>query len=150
MPVLKSYAQRFWEDVADGEQLPRIEMALPFRKLVLNAAATRDFFPGHHDPEYARSQNQKTVYINTMFFQGFIDRVVTDWAGPEAFICRRKTTMQRSVYAGDTMYGEGRVTNRRVQDGRHLVDIDLVVGNQDGPACSASVTVQLPSRREVS
>ncbi len=57
--------------------------------------------------------------------------------------------MQGSVYAGDTLFGEGRVTRTYVDDqGRGCVDVDIVVGNQDGPTCPASVTAVLP-RREV-
>jgi hypothetical protein len=44
------------------------------------------------------------------------------------------------------MYGEGTVTAKRVDDdGRHLVDIELVIGNQDGPQCPVSITAAVPS-----
>ncbi|MBE3558092.1 MAG: hypothetical protein IMW89_02570 [Ktedonobacteraceae bacterium] len=139
--------QRSWEDVQDGETLPRITMEVSFKKVILNAATTWDYFPGHHNPDYARQQGQKTIYISTLFFQGFIDRVVTDWAGPATFIVRRKMSMQRSIYAGDTMYGEGRVIRRyRDNQGRHLVELEVIVGNQDGPCCPASVVIWLPRR----
>ena len=137
--------QRDWEDISEGEPIPRVELDVPLKRVILDAAATRDYFPGHHNVEYAREQGQKTIYINTMMYQGFIDRVITDWAGPETRIRRRRMTMQRSIYAGDTMYGEGRVTRRHVDDqGRHLVDVELEVGNQDGLVCPASVTIELP------
>jgi acyl dehydratase len=139
-------SQRDWEDVTEGEAIPRVELDVPLKRVILDAAATRDYFPGHHNVDYAREQGQKTIYINTMFFQGFIDRVITDWAGPETWIRRRRMTMQRSIYAGDTMYGEGRVTRRWVDgDGRHLVDVELEVGNQDGLVCPAGATLELPS-----
>lgn len=137
--------QRRWEDVQEGESLPRITMVVSFKKVILNAAATWDYFPGHHNPDYARQQGQKTIYISTIFFHGFIDRIVTDWAGPRTFIVKRKMSMQRSIYAGDTMYGEGRVARcYRDDQGRHLVDLEVTVGNQDGPCCPASVTIWLP------
>jgi len=140
-------SQLTFEDVKEGQDLPRIELPITFKRVIQDVAATRDYFPGHHDPEYAQGQNQKTIYLNTMFFQGFIDRVVTDWSGPLTFITRRKMRMQGSVYAGDTLYGEGRVTRTYVDDqGRGCVDVDIIVGNQDGPTCPASVTAVLPRR----
>ena len=50
------YSQRFWEDVRDGEQLPTVVDDITYRRVIMNAAATWDYFPGHHDPEYARSR----------------------------------------------------------------------------------------------
>jgi hypothetical protein len=48
--------------------------------------------------------------------------------------------MQRSIYAGDTMVGEGRVVRSYTDEAgarvRHLVDLELTVKNQDG-GCAA-------------
>lgn len=145
------YRQRHWEDVAAGEELPRSEDHLTYRRVIMNPAATGDFFPGHHDPEYARSQGHPTIYVNTAHVLGFVDRVVTGWGGPASFVARRAVSLQRPLYAGDTMVGEGRVTRvyRQQRQGlaRHLVDLEVVVTNQDGAVCCpASVTVELPSR----
>jgi len=143
----KRIHQLCWEDVKEGQEVPRVTMAVPYEKVILNAASTWDFFPGHHNPDYARSQGQKTIYISTLFFQGFVDRVVTDWLGPATFIARRKISMRGSVYAGDTMYGEGRVVRCYTDDaGRPLVDLEVTIGTQDGPQCPAEVTVVLPAR----
>jgi acyl dehydratase len=140
--------QLTWDDVNEGDAVPRITTEVSLKRVIMDAAATWDYFPGHHNVDYAREQGQKTIYINTMFFQGFIDRVVTDWAGPQTWIVRRKMTMQRSIYAGDTMFGEGKVTRKWVDDdGRRLIDVDIAVGNDDGVACPASATILLPGAK---
>lgn len=145
------YHQRFFEDVTEGELLPRLEDAITYRRVIMNPAATWDFFPGHHDPEYAREQGQPTIYVNTMHLLGFIDRMATDWGGPASFIQRRRMRIGRSIYAGDTMVAEGRVTATRIDDvageRRHLVELEITVSNQHGELCSpASVLLRLPSR----
>ena len=86
-----------------------------------------------------------------MFLLGFLDRCVTEWAGPHSFLARRKVSTRQSVYAGDTIVGRGRVVGTREdeRDGlvRHLVDLELEVTNQDGDRCvSALVSVVLPRR----
>ncbi|WP_067105179.1 MaoC/PaaZ C-terminal domain-containing protein [Sphingopyxis granuli] len=135
---------RTWDDAAEGTVVPRIELDFPYTRVVWGAVASMDMFPGHHEAAYAQSQGQKTIYVNTMVYQAFIDRVVTDWAGPGAFIIKRKMTMQRPVYGGDRMYGEGVVTRRYRDDrGRALADIDVDVGNAEGVCCPAKVTVML-------
>jgi len=139
--------QKYWNDVSEGEALPKVTMQVPFAKVILNAAATNDYFPGHHDPEYARAQGQRNIYLNTMAIEGFIDRVATDWAGPGTFIRKRQMQMRASIYAGDTMYGEGVVT-KRYQDvaGRHLVDITISIATDEGPRVPAALTLELPRR----
>lgn len=140
--------QRLWEEVQVDEKLPRLTMPITYKKVILNAAATWDYFPGHHNPEYAQEQGQETIYISTLFFQGFIDRVITDWAGPRAFVVKRKMSMQRSIFAGDTMHGEGKVLRSYIDDqNRHLVDIEIAISNQNGPCAPAMATVMLPTNR---
>jgi acyl dehydratase len=146
-----SYEQRYWEDVEEGSALPRTDDEITYRRVIMNPATTWDYFPGHHDPAYARSQGQPTIYVNTMHFLGFVDRLATEWGGPCSFIARRKISMQRSIYAGDTMVGEGRVVRRYTDEAgarvRHLVDLELTVKNQDGElCCPATVTLELPVR----
>ena len=139
--------QKYWNDVSEGEVLPKVSMHVPFAKVILNAAATNDYFPGHHDPEYARAQGQRNIYLNTMAIEGFIDRVATDWAGPRTFIRKRQMQMRASIYAGDTMYGEGLVTKRyRDAAGRHLVDITISIATDEGPRVPAALTLELPRR----
>ena len=147
------YAQRFFEDIEPGEALARVEDEITYRRVIMNPATTWDYFPGHHDPEYARAQGQPTIYVNTMHFLGFADRVVSGWAGPRSFLVRRKVSTLASVYAGDTMVGTGRVVGKRREerDGyvRYLVDIELTVGNQHGDRCAAvTATIALPARED--
>jgi acyl dehydratase len=146
-----SYSQRYFEEISEGDQLPRVEEFVGFRRVIMTPGATGDYFPGHHDPEYARAQGQPTIYLNTMHIMGFIDRMVTDWAGPATFLVRRRVRLRHSLYAGDTLVGAGGVIARRREDAdgrvRHLIDVELSVDNQQGTCCaSASVTAAVPSR----
>ena len=135
-----------WEDVEMGQDLPPIAMPITHTRVCQNAAATWDWFPGHHDPGYARRQGQETIYLSTLFFHGFVDRLVTDWAGPAAFIRRRRIRMVQSLYAGRTATARGRVTAVREEGAQGLVDIEAGVESEDGLCVPAWVTVELPRR----
>ncbi len=63
-----------FDDVAVGDEITPVSIPVTYKRICMNAAATWDWFPGHHDPEYARSQGQQTIYLSTLFFHGFIDR----------------------------------------------------------------------------
>ena len=139
----RQYPNLSWSDVNEGDKLPELKLHMSFRRVIQDVAGTRDFFPGHHEPEYAKKQNVKDIYINTMFFQGLIDRFVTDWAGPETFIRKRKIQMQVSVCAGDDAIVNGQVTKKWEEDGQKLVQIELAVMNQEGAMCCPATVVAM-------
>ncbi|OBF85214.1 hypothetical protein A5791_23240 [Mycobacterium sp. 852002-51163_SCH5372311] len=137
-----------WNEVEVPAQLPEVVEEVTYRRVVENAGATWDYFPGHFDPEYARGQGNPTIYVNTMHLAGFADRIATDWAGPGSRVVRRSMRLAGSVYAGDTMIGRGRAVAKRldtsVDPPRHLVDIQIIVTNQHGAlCCPVELTLQL-------
>ena len=146
-----SYAQRYFDDVKVGEQLPATRDEITYRRVIMNPVATLDFFPGHHDPEFARAQGQPTIFVNTMHTMGFVDRLVTAWGGPRTFLVRRKVSLALPVYAGDAMMGSGVVVATREEERsgrrRGLVELECEVDNQHGARCAtAELTVALPFR----
>lgn len=145
MSATTIYPQRLWSDVKSGEALPPIELAVEYARIILNAASTWDYFPGHHNPEYARAQGQPDIYVSTIFFHGFIDRLITDWGGPSTFIRRRRMRMVASVHPGDTMRAEGHVLRHYIdEDGCGMVDLDIRITTARGLCVPASASVRLP------
>lgn len=126
-----------------GDELPAIELDVSLHRVVLNAAATWDWFPGHHNPFYARTQGQRTIYLSTLFFHGFVDRLVTDWAGPGACLVRRRIQMRRSIFAGETAVARGRLTNVHHDSDATRVDVEASVDGPDGPCVTAEITARL-------
>ena len=138
---------KYWSEVSEGDALTQVTMNVPFERVILDAAATQDYFPGHHNPAYARHQGQKEIYLNTMAIEGFLDRVATDWAGPHTFIRKRQMQMRSSIYAGDTIRGEGTVEKCYEDDGRHLLDVRINISTDSGLCVPAVLTLELPADR---
>jgi acyl dehydratase len=137
-----------FDEVSVPSDLPDVVDEISYQRVVMNAATTWDYFPGHYDPAYAQSQGHPTIFVNTMHIAGFIDRVVTEWAGPDSRVVRRKMRILGSIYAGDSMVGRARVIDKRSETTgaatRHLVVLQVDVCNQRGElCCPAEVTVQL-------
>ena len=133
---------RPWTEIVVGDELPPLVDEITYRRVVMNPGATWDYFPGHYDPDYARSQGQPTIYANSVHLFGLLDRAAMEWAGPTAFLVRRSVRLQLSMYAGDTVTVTGTVTATR-NDG--LVDLTMRVTNQHGaPCCTAELTLRLP------
>ncbi len=100
-----------------GQTFGPIHMPVSFKKVILNVAATFDYFPGHHEPDYARNQGVRNIFLNTIFLQGFADRAATDWLGGDAFVMRRKLIMSQPICAGDTLACRGVVEALGTADG---------------------------------
>lgn len=139
-----SAATRRWEEVAVGDVLPSVVIPVTILLCVHDASATRDFFPGHHDRDYARGQNVRDVYLNTMFFHGLVDRVGSDWAGPDAWLAKRRLAMLAPVCVGDTIRTEATVTRRYEEGSRGLVEIEVQVATVRGLGARATLTFVLP------
>jgi acyl dehydratase len=137
-----------WDDVIVPTDLPETVDEISYQRVVMNAATTWDYFPGHFDPAYAQNHGHPTIFVNTMHIAGFIDKVATDWAGPHSRVVRRKMRLLGSIYAGDSMVGRARVTDKRCDTAgaapRCLVDLEVDVCNQRGElCCPAEVTLEL-------
>jgi acyl dehydratase len=123
-----------------GEQLPPLVDEITYRRVVMGPGATGDYFAGHYDPEYARSQGQPTIYANSLMLFGLLDRAASEWAGPTSFLVRRNVRLHSSLYAGDTVTVTGSVVGTGPEG---LVDLELLMTNQrDQPVCSASMTIR--------
>ncbi len=131
--------------VSVGDEITPVSLEITHKRVCINAAATWDWFPGHHEPDYARAQGQRDIYLSTLFYHGFVDRGLNDWAGPDALIRRRKISMIKSIYPGQTATLTGRVVGKRVENGRHLIDLELLVSSEEGPCVPSEATVELPS-----
>ena len=72
---------------------------------------------------------------------------LTDWMGDSGFLARASSKLRRHNPEGDLLFIDGKVTGKRVEGGRHLVDIMQEARNQDGELSVVGTgTVALPSR----
>jgi acyl dehydratase len=133
------------ERQAGKELLPQVVLPVTLRVCVHDASATRDYFPGHHDRDYARAQGVKDAFLNTMFFHGFVDRVVTDWSGPAATIRERRLRMLAPIAIGDTIRTSAWVERRRREGADEVVDVRVTVRAEHGIGAEAHLRCALAS-----
>jgi acyl dehydratase len=141
-------AQRYWEEVKVGDELPGFTMKLNWTKMAEQVSGSQDFYPVHHDPEFARAGGHEGIFYNTGFTRASLGRLVTDWAGDEGWLRKLRFAMRRMNRNGDTISVKGRVTDKREVPGAdNEVDIELWIENDhEGVTTPASAVVTLPSR----
>jgi uncharacterized OB-fold protein/acyl dehydratase len=118
MPVRVSFARidddlvlpAWREDVrARPGALPELVLDVTPTLVVSTAIATRDFYPVHHDHEFALRSGSKDIFLNILTTTGLVQRYVTDWAGPEALVRAVSIRLGVPCYAGDTLTFSGEV-----------------------------------------
>ncbi|MFK0248582.1 MaoC family dehydratase [Amycolatopsis azurea] len=106
------------KDCSVGTELPPLTIEATPTFVVSTAVATRDFQDVHHDRDAAVRRGSKDIFLNILTDTGLVQRFVTDWAGPEAFVRSIKIRLGVPCYAYDTLTFTGRVTER---DGADVV-----------------------------
>jgi acyl dehydratase len=119
--------RRSYEQIAVGDELAPVDFALSLYRLVVAAGSNRDFNSIHHNREYARSTGAPDAYASTFFLLGAWERVVRDFIGAAGTIrAVRGFRMRRFNLAGSTMTVGGRVVDRRIDDDRAVLVIEVV------------------------
>ncbi|MFE6612402.1 MaoC family dehydratase [Amycolatopsis sp. NPDC057786] len=104
------------KDCSVGTELPPLKIEATPTFVVSTALATRDFQDVHHDRDAAVRRGSKDIFLNILTDTGLVQRFVTDWAGPEAFVRSIKIRLGVPCYAYDTLTFTGRVTERDGDD----------------------------------
>jgi uncharacterized protein len=91
--------------------LPEWSLQVTPTVVVSTAIATRDFYPVHHDRDFAVRGGSADIFLNILTTTGLVQRYVTDWTGPEAIVRAVSIRLGVPCYAGDTLTFTGRVTD---------------------------------------
>jgi acyl dehydratase len=141
---------RYFQDVADGEQLPPVTFPLPLYRLVVAAGATRDFNSIHHNADFARGTGAPDTYANVLFLLGMWERTLRDWIGASGTICSIKGfRMRRFTLIAERPTVIAHVSDKRIENGVGI--LTLHVHTQDSAGVTVgpgTVDVTLPLRPE--
>jgi uncharacterized protein len=96
---------------ADPSVLPEWTLHVTPTVVVSTAVATRDFYPVHHDRDFAIRSGSKDIFLNILTTTGLVQRYVTDWAGPAAIVRGVAIRLGVPCYAGDTLAFSGQGIN---------------------------------------
>lgn len=101
----------------------------------------------HWDADWARAVGTATSYDYGILRDCWLNHLLTDWMGDDAWIVNFASQMRKFNYLGDLHTMTGEVVGKRMLDGQPVVDIELRGTNQRGEVtCPATATIALPSR----
>ena len=121
-------------EVAEGEELPVLQVSVTRAELIRYAGASGDFNPIHWSERIARDAGLPDVIAHGMLTMALANRLVTGWAGDPGAIMECRVRFTRPVVVPDDGKGalvevSGTVSQRR-DDGTVVVAITARAGGQ--------------------
>lgn len=139
--------ERYWDDVQVGDALPEITLALDATAMVLQVSGSQDWSKIHHDMDYAEESGIPNIFYNTGWTTGLLGRLMTDWAGPSGWVESLGFQMRGMNPQGSEVTASGKVVDKRVEDGKALVDLEInLVNSEYGPTTPGKAIVSLPRK----
>ncbi|MBF9033332.1 hypothetical protein HKCCE2091_03690 [Rhodobacterales bacterium HKCCE2091] len=101
----------------------------------------------HWDPRRAEEIGLPAPYDYGTMRTNWLAHMVTNWMGDDGWLLRLRNEIRAFNFVGDTTRCRGTVTDKRVEDGRCIVELEIAAVNQrDEVTAPGSATVLLPSR----
>ncbi|HEY8838949.1 MAG TPA: hypothetical protein VIO16_14985 [Dehalococcoidia bacterium] len=138
----------YFEDVEVGQQITPWSRKTDFMNWNRYAAVNDEFVYFHMDDEAGRAaKNEQGAFGMGNLRFTYLLNMLRDWAGDEAEIrqlgCQYRAINQKN----DVLTCTGTITDKKVENGEHLVYLEVDVMNQDGkPTAPGSAVIVLPSR----
>ena len=139
-------SQRYFEDVNVDDELEPIEK-LPTPDLAI------DFFgrdnptnPAFADAEAGRRMGVGGALVPGILKMAWLTQFVSDWAGTEGTVRNLRVAFRRPDVAGNALVLSGRVVDKRQEDGKNVVELEVVTLAGGEPSVRGNVQVELPSR----
>lgn len=141
-------AQLYWEDVQDGQEVPPYSQKVGYMELNRFAGANNELVPIHMDADYAKNVAKlPDVIVMGNLKLAYIANALTDWGGDGAWIQKLFVEYRKMDVVNKTISAKAKVTKKYEQDGKHLVDLEVWVENEDGEVTTPGrATLRLPSR----
>jgi hypothetical protein len=139
-------SQRYFEDVNVDEEMQPVEK-LPTTDMAI------DFFGRGNpmNPAFADAQAGERLGIGGALVPGMLKmawmtQYCSDWAGTEGAIRTLRVAFRRPDVADKPLVLAGRVVDKRVEDGKNVVELEVVTLAEGEPSVRGNVQVELPSR----
>jgi 3-methylfumaryl-CoA hydratase len=126
-----------------GVGLPAFAVTLTLQRVVMEAAANRDFAPIHYDPEAASGSGAPNVYVNGTFVETLLEVMIRSWAGLGARIRVIEFSMLSFNCVGDEIEASGVVSKVNETADPPTAELEVWIDGPRGRTVTGSAIVEL-------
>jgi acyl dehydratase len=139
--------QVYFEEVNEGDEIPKLTKNCSTQQLVLWAAASGDFYQIHYDKDFAQSTGLKGLIVHGALKNAFLGQLLHDWAGGEGRIKKFGCQYRGMDEPNQDIVCRGVVTKKYSEGDQHFVELDIWTENPQGQKTTpGTATVTLPSK----
>lgn len=138
--------QLYYEDVNVDDEMPPLERT-PTTDMAI------DFFgrdnptnPAFSDIEAGKRLGVGGALVPGLLKLSWITQYVGDWAGEHGNVRNLRAAYRRPDVADRPLVLTGRVVDKRVEEGKNLVELEVVTLAEGQPSTRANVQVELPAK----
>ena len=139
-------SQLYYEDVKVDDEMEPLER-IPTTDMAI------DFFgrdnptnPAFSDIEAGKRLGVGCALVPGLLKLSWLTQYVSNWAGQQGHVRNLRAAYRRPDVADRPLVLTGRVVDKRVEDGKNVVELEVVTLAEGQPSTRANVQVELPSK----
>ena len=140
-------SQAYFEDVNEGQEIPRVSLPCTSQQLVLWAAGSGDYYQIHYDKDFAQATGLKERITHGALKHALLGRMLHEWVGDKGGI-KRVACLYRGMDDIDRdITARGVITAKRNVGGDNVVDLEVWTEDPDGNRTTpGTASVTLPAK----
>jgi acyl dehydratase len=140
-------AQTYFNDVNDGQEIPKVTLMCTSQQLVYWAAGSGDYYQIHYDKDFAQSTGLPERITHGALKHALLGRLLHEWAGDEGRVKRVACSYRGMDMIDKDVVARGVVKAKRQDNGENLVDLEVWTEDPEGNKTTpGEATVALPAR----
>ena len=139
--------QVYFEDVSEGQEIPKLVQNCDSQRLVLWAAGSGDYYQIHYDKDFAQKTGLPERITHGALKHALLGRLLDEWAGDEGRVRRVACSYRGMDMIDKDIICRGVITGVHQENGSNVVDLDVWTEDPDGNKTTpGTASVELPSK----
>ena len=140
-------AQVYFEDVSEGQEIPKLVQNCDSQRLVLWAAGSGDYYQIHYDKGFAKNTGLPDRITHGALKHALLGRLLDEWAGDGGQVRRVACSYRGMDMIDKDVICRGVITGKRQENGSNVVDLEVWTEDPDGKKTTpGTAVVELPAR----
>ena len=139
--------QPYFEDIAEGQEIPKLSLPCDSQRLVQWAAGSGDYYQIHYDKDFAQATGLPERIVHGALKHALLGRLLHEWVGHAGHVRRVACSYRGMDMIDKDVICKGVIKAKRQENGENLVDLEVWTEDPDGNKTTpGTATVELPAR----